>query len=127
MLTNKRVLLVDDNNVNLIVAQTILKRAGVEVTTAVNGALAIDEIKKAQFDAILMDIQMPVMSGLEAASYIRETLEMTDIPIIAISANIMESDIKKSLKAGMVAHLGKPIVGQELLNTLEHHLKQTYH
>lgn len=127
MLENKRVLLVDDNHVNLLVARTILQRAGVDVVTAENGAVAVDQMKNECFDAVLMDIQMPVMDGLEAATYIRQTLEITNIPIIALSANMLKSDIQKSLDAGMVAHIGKPVGSKVLLNTLEHYLGKTYH
>ncbi|MBV1911017.1 MAG: response regulator [Kangiellaceae bacterium] len=126
-LVNKKVLLVDDNDVNLMVARTMLQRAGILVETAENGAIAIEQIQTTQFDAVLMDIQMPVMDGLQATIYIRNTLQITSIPIIALSANQMESDIQKSFEAGMVAHLGKPIGSDLLLETLEYHISQTYH
>lgn len=122
-LNNKKILLVDDNFVNLVVAKTMLQRAGIKVTTAENGAAAIEILNKNSFDAVLMDIQMPVMDGLEATTYIREKLCLKQLPIIAVSANVMQKDIDKSLQAGMVAHVGKPIVSEYLLSTLESHLK----
>ena len=122
-LNNKKVLLVDDNYVNLIVAKTMLQRAGIKVTTAENGAVAIEQINKDSFDAVLMDIQMPVMDGIEATTYIRDTLCLKGLPIIAVSANVLQKDIDRSLQAGMVAHIGKPIVSEHLLSTLESYLK----
>lgn len=122
MLANKKVLLVDDNDVNLMVARAMLQKAGLHVLTATNGQLAIDQIENSHFDAILMDIQMPVMDGIEATKYIRDTLKKTEIPIIAVSANVGESDIQKSLDAGMVAHIPKPVVRKHLLSTLKQHI-----
>jgi two-component system, sensor histidine kinase and response regulator len=122
-LNNKKVLLVDDNFVNLIVAKNVLQRAGIRVTTAENGAAAIEQLNKDSFDAVLMDIQMPVMDGIEATAYIRDTLALKQLPIIAVSANVMQKDIDRSIQAGMVAHIGKPIVSEHLLLTLESHLK----
>jgi two-component system, sensor histidine kinase and response regulator len=122
-LNNKKVLLVDDNLVNLIVAKTMLQRVGVDVTTAENGKDAIEKLNADSFDAVLMDIQMPVMDGIEATLYIRNQLEMTKLPIIAVSANSMPKDIERSLSAGMVAHISKPIVSNHLLSTLDEYLK----
>lgn len=122
-LNNKKVLLVDDNFVNIVVAKTMLQRAGVKVTTAENGVAAIEELNKSSFDAVLMDIQMPVMDGIEATTYIRDTLALKQLPIIAVSANVMQKDIDRSLQAGMVAHISKPVVSEHLLSTLKVHLK----
>ncbi len=122
-LANKKVLLVDDNLVNLIVARTMLQRAGVEVITAENGAVAIEKLNQHAVDAVLMDIQMPVMDGIEATRHIRQKLKLTELPIIAVSANSMQKDVERSLGAGMVAHITKPIVSDNLLSTLVDHLK----
>ncbi|MGB0495719.1 MAG: ATP-binding protein, partial [Kangiellaceae bacterium] len=121
-LKDKRVLLVDDNKVNLMVAETILKKSRLKVITALNGQLAINELKGSHFDLVLMDVQMPVLDGLAATKIIRQELGMAKIPIIALSANVMSMDIKKSLNAGMDAHIGKPIDVELLLNTMAQYL-----
>ena len=118
------VLLVDDNQVNLIVAKTLLSKAGIQVDTADDGEDAVKMISDRMFDrtemydAVLMDIQMPRMDGYQTTKYIREKLELTDLPIIALSANVMSGDVEKSLKAGMNEHLGKPIELELLLKSL---------
>jgi signal transduction histidine kinase/BarA-like signal transduction histidine kinase len=117
-LKSKKLLLVDDNPVNLIVASSHLKNIGINVTTATNGQEAIDAVKKHHFDAVLMDIQMPIMDGLNACRAIRNDLKIIDLPIIALSANVMTDDEEKSLNAGMNAHIGKPIDIDLLLSTL---------
>ena len=117
-LLSKRILLVDDNQVNLIVAKTMLANAGVDVVTALNGVLAIEALEETDFDAILMDIQMPDMDGYETTRYIRNEMNLKDIPIIAVSANVMKNDIDKSFESGMNAHIGKPLNFHLLLQTL---------
>ncbi|MFT5450788.1 MAG: signal transduction histidine kinase/CheY-like chemotaxis protein [Enterobacterales bacterium] len=117
-LKGKEVLLVDDNPVNIIVASSHLKNVGIRVTTATNGQEAIDAVKANNFDAVLMDIQMPIMDGLDASRAIRNDLKLIDLPIIALSANVMTDDENKSLNAGMNAHIGKPIDIDMLFSTL---------
>ncbi|MDR2350539.1 MAG: response regulator [Deltaproteobacteria bacterium] len=111
-----RILLVEDNEVNQLVASKILTNAGFEVTIAGDGQKAVDTIQKDTFDLILMDIQMPVMDGLTAARTIRELGCPT--PIVAMTAHAMSSDRDLSLKAGMVDHVNKPINVKELFRTL---------
>jgi signal transduction histidine kinase/DNA-binding response OmpR family regulator len=107
------ILLVDDNSINLLVASNLLKRAGVRVTTAGNGQNAVNYVKaNTSFDLVLMDIRMPIMDGLTATRRIREF--NPDIPIIALSANAFEDDIKKSKEAGMNYHISKPIDKNQL-------------
>jgi len=118
LLFDKHILLVDDNEINLTVAKTILTNAGIRVVTATNGLIAVEKLDAFNFDAILMDIQMPVMDGYEATKYIRDKMLLKDLPIIAVSANVMKTDIQKSLEAGMNAHIGKPLNVQFLLKTL---------
>ncbi|MFT6752797.1 MAG: signal transduction histidine kinase/ActR/RegA family two-component response regulator [Candidatus Azotimanducaceae bacterium] len=117
-LKDREVLLVDDNPVNLIVTSSHLKSTGINVTTATNGLEAIDAVKKHHFDAVLMDIRMPIMDGLDASRSIRDDLKLLDLPIIALSANVMADDEEKSFRAGMNAHLGKPIDIESLFSTL---------
>ncbi len=121
-LKDKKVLLVDDNKVNLMVAETILKKSGFCVTTALDGQLAINELKHSQFDIVLMDVQMPVLDGYAATKIIRNELKITGLPIIALSANAMSEDINKSMASGMNAHVGKPINVELLLTTMSQYL-----
>lgn len=110
----KQVLLVEDNELNLEIAVELLKYAGLEITTAKNGLEGLDKFKAAPpgtYTLILMDIQMPVMNGLEAAKAIR-ALPVKDaqtVPIVAMTANAFPEDIAATLQAGMNEHLSKPI------------------
>ena len=148
-----RILLVEDNEINQQVASEILKGAGLEVTLANNGQEAVLAVKQGKFDAVLMDIQMPVMDGYEAtrkicewqlkahsskleaeASDITETGDQkteskgqtshlqpptSNLPIIAMTAHAMTGDREKSLQAGMVDHVAKPIDPDQLFTTLQ--------
>jgi CheY-like chemotaxis protein len=122
-----RVLLVEDNPVNQRVAQRLLEKMAVTVTLANNGAEALERFAEAPFDAVLMDCQMPVMDGFTAATRIREAEAASGtgkrVPIIALTANVMNEDREQCLAAGMDAHLGKPIAPSQLADCLERHLK----
>ncbi|QIR15705.1 response regulator [Shewanella aestuarii] len=114
------VLLVEDNFINQQVASELLKSAGYEVVMADNGKIALDLIDTKPFDAVLMDIQMPVMDGLTAAAELRKRYTAEQMPIIAMTAHAMSGDREKSLAAGMNAHITKPIVLNELFDTLSY-------
>ena len=119
----KRVLLVEDNSINTEVAVALLEDKGVLVETAGNGLRALEMFNKSQvgyYDAILMDIRMPVMDGLTATNSIRHlsNADARTIPIIAMTANAFDSDIEKSKAAGMNAHLAKPIDPERLYQVL---------
>ncbi|MBT1064665.1 response regulator [Bowmanella sp. Y26] len=116
-----RLLLVEDNEVNRRVALGILQKTKIEVVVAENGQQAISKLQDEFFDAVLMDIQMPVMDGLTAAVIIRQDMEL-QIPIIAMTAHAMETDRQKSLKAGMNGHLAKPFDNSSLFSILAKHL-----
>ncbi|WP_240473380.1 response regulator [Ferrimonas senticii] len=118
----QRILLVEDNLINQQVATELLKSAGYHVTLAENGQIAVDLVAADNFDLILMDIQMPVMDGLQAAALIRAS--HPDLPIIAMTAHAMSGDRDKSLAAGMNDHITKPIVLPQLFETLKQWLKQ---
>lgn len=120
-LKNKKILICDDIQINRIILRKISHSLGLVVEEAKNGKIAVEMIRKNNYDAVLMDIRMPVMDGLEAAKKIREFNE--EIVIIAVSANDYEEDIKKSLKVGMNGHLGKPIEKSELESILKKNLK----
>jgi CheY-like chemotaxis protein len=120
----KHILLAEDNPLNREIAVDILEEQGFQVKTAVNGATAVDIIeksKKGDFDAILMDIQMPVMDGYEATRAIRqlEDSDLADIPIVALSANAFSEDMKKARDAGMNGYVTKPIDINHLVETLD--------
>ena len=113
-LEGKRVLLVDDIELNREIAASMLSMNGIEVEMAVNGKDAVDKVREAEpgrFDIVLMDIQMPVMNGYEAARAIRalDDPAKASVLIVAMTANDFDEDRKRALKAGMNGHLAKPI------------------
>ncbi|MDP0492853.1 MAG: response regulator [Fusobacterium sp. JB021] len=120
-LKNKKILICEDIEINRLILTKILNSLGIIVEEAEDGKIAVEKAKENKYDGILMDIRMPVMDGLEAARKIREF--NTEIPIIAISANVSEEDIIKSLDSGMDGHLGKPIEKNKLKNILKKYLK----
>ena len=120
----RRLLIVEDNLLNQEIAQSLLEMEGFLVETAENGQAALDAFgshEPGYYDAVLMDIRMPVMDGIEATRRIR-TMERPDsrtIPIIAMTANAFDQDSRKSLDSGMNGHLSKPIRVEELLGMLD--------
>ena len=118
-LAGARVLLVEDNEMNQELALELLSQAGMEVTLAENGQIALDILKHTRdFDGILMDCQMPVMDGYTATRQIRKDPDFKTIPIIAMTANAMVGDKEKVIAAGMVDHISKPLNVTEMFNTL---------
>ena len=113
-----RILVVDDNQINLTIAKKVLTNVGINVKTVQNGQQALDILEQETFDAVLMDIQMPVMDGYTATRHIRNNPKLKGLPIVAMSANVMTSDVQKALDAGMNAHVGKPLKIKLMLNTL---------
>jgi polar amino acid transport system substrate-binding protein len=120
-----RVLLVEDNEINQQVALEILEGAGLNVSLAENGQEAVSAVKENNYDAVLMDIQMPVMNGYEATREIREDEQFKDLPIIAMTAHAMAGDEDKSLEAGMNGHVTKPIDPDQLFATLQKWIQPT--
>lgn len=123
LLGEKKILLVEDNEINLEIETEIFHELGFHVDTATNGAMGVDKIKHStpgEYALVLMDIQMPVMNGWEATKKIRqlENPELSCIPIIALSANALENDKRISIESGMDAHLTKPINVPQLLETI---------
>ena len=117
----KKILLTEDNDMNREIATDILTEAGFIVEQAEDGEIALEMVRKKgidYYDFILMDIQMPVMNGYEAAQAIRKLPKGDSIPIIALSANAFAEDMKASLDAGMNAHIAKPIKTKELFEAL---------
>lgn len=118
ILKGKHILLVEDNEINTELAIELLKDVGIEVTHAPNGLAAIETLKDGTFDAVLMDIQMPVLDGLSATRQIREAKLHNGRPIIAMTAHAMAGEREKSLAAGMNEHISKPINPKKLYQTL---------
>ncbi|WP_101443401.1 PAS domain-containing hybrid sensor histidine kinase/response regulator [Pontibacter ramchanderi] len=113
----KHLLVVDDNEINVMLLETVLENFGAKVTTAFSGQEAIDLVRKDKFDLIFMDVQMPGISGLEAARTLRQ--ENYTTPIIAFSASAYSSDIENSLASGMNDYLCKPFEQSELIGLLK--------
>ena len=113
-----RVLLVEDNKVNQLLAKSLLLKGNMEVDVAENGIEALQILENNRYDLVLMDIQMPEMDGLEATRRIRSMPEYEDLPIIAMTANAMERDRDECLGAGMNDYLPKPIVKETLLTMI---------
>jgi len=126
--TGKKLLVVEDNDLNLEIASTLLKEAGFEVDTAENGKIAVEKVEAAsagRYDLILMDIQMPEMDGYEATRRIRALpdAKKAALPIVAMTANAFEDDRKNALHAGMNGHIAKPLDIQKLFQVLSELLK----
>lgn len=125
-LTGMKILIVEDNELNIEIMEDILKFYRVDITTASNGQEAIDLLqKKMQFDGILMDIQMPVMDGLTAAQKIREMDNITQIPIIALTAGAFSVEKENALKAGMNDYVSKPVDVDRLIRLMAKWFKIT--
>ncbi|MDP1606125.1 MAG: response regulator [Rhodocyclaceae bacterium] len=112
------ILLVEDNEINQTVAQDLLERMGFLVSIADNGLQALERLQAETFDAVLMDLQMPVMDGLEAASRIRQQPRLAGLPVIAMTAAVLPCDREACAAVGMNDHVAKPIVPQNLLTAL---------
>lgn len=120
----KKILLVEDNELNQEIAVEILQETGFDMDVADDGSVAVEKMKSArlgQYDLILMDIQMPIMNGYEATRQIRRLNHpgVSDIPIIAMTANAFEEDKKAAMDAGMNGHIAKPIDVEKLIETLK--------
>jgi CheY-like chemotaxis protein len=122
-LKGKRILLAEDVQINAEIMKQIVTMRQAEVDHATNGKVALEMFEQSpagHYDAILMDVRMPVMDGLTASKAIRE-LDRPDakaIPIIAMTANAFDEDVQRSLQAGMNAHLSKPVEPERLYETL---------
>jgi CheY-like chemotaxis protein len=115
-----RLLLVEDVDVNRELVRVILEPFEIEIDTATNGVEAIEAVRRAPYDLVLMDLQMPVMDGLTAAAHIRALPDpaLQRLPIIAMTADVMPDQVQRCLAAGMNAHLGKPLSPTALLQAI---------
>jgi CheY-like chemotaxis protein len=118
-----RVLIVEDNEINQQVAREILEGAGLNVALANDGQEAVNAVKENNYDAVLMDIQMPVIDGYTATREIRKDERFKELPIIAMTAHAMAGDEDKSLQAGMNGHVTKPIDPDQLFSALQKWIK----
>jgi len=117
------VLLVEDNEINHMVASEILSNQGIESVHAENGLIALEKLKEQDFDLVLMDIQMPEMDGVEATDKIRNELRLSDLPIIAMTAHAMSGDRERFIAAGMNDYITKPIDRKELMATIRRNVQ----
>ncbi len=117
-LAGLKVLVVEDHPMNQQIAREVLEGAGIIVDMAGNGAEGLRRVQVASYDLVLMDVQMPIMDGLEATRKIREIDRFASLPIIAMTANAMDQDRKSTHEAGMNAHVAKPINVFELFSTI---------
>ena len=122
-LWGSKILLVEDNEINQELATELLSHHGIEVVVANNGQEAIDCINSQAFDGVLMDCQMPIKDGYTATQEIRENPQFSELPIIAMTANVMTGDREKALDSGMNEHIGKPINTNELFTKLAQWVK----
>lgn len=123
ILEGKNVLLAEDNDINAAVAMEILKAHGMNVEWAKDGQEVVDKYLrsvKGEYDIILMDVRMPKLDGMQATKIIRNSSheEANDIPIVAMTADAFDEDIKRTMQAGMNEHLTKPIDIKVLISTL---------
>ncbi|HUM90753.1 MAG TPA: ATP-binding protein [Candidatus Competibacter sp.] len=113
-----RILVAEDNPLNQQVVRGFLAKVGVDVVIAENGLEAIQIAQRQSFDVVLMDLQMPIMDGLQATRELRQIPRLTNTPIIALTANVFQTDIDRCIAAGMNDHVGKPIKTDELFSKL---------
>jgi len=125
VLEGSKILLAEDNEGNQMVVEGLLEGSGIEITTVVDGQKAVEAVFNGanHFELVLMDINMPIMDGYSATSIIREYQKYDNVPIIAMTANVTESDIEKSKSFGMQAHLSKPIDVKTFYKTLLQFIK----
>ncbi|MBN2010242.1 response regulator [candidate division KSB1 bacterium] len=120
----KRILLVEDILVNQILAKTLLKDTGILIDVAEDGEKALQALENNEYDLVLMDVQMPLMDGITATKIIRNEMNLKDIPIIAMTAQIMTEDKEMCMDAGMNDYISKPIRNDELHEILQKWLKK---
>jgi len=113
-----RVLLVEDNPINQQVASEFLQEVGLIIEIAANGQEALDKLEKNTYECVLMDLQMPVMDGYTATKHIRSNPKWKNLPVLAMTANVMQLDRDRAIEVGMNAHIGKPIFQDELMGAM---------
>ena len=124
-MSDKNVMVVEDNEKNRKLMRVILKSKGYNVIEATTGEEAISTLKKQKPDIILMDIQLPGIDGITLAKQIKADTNTNDIPIIAVTAFAMKGDEQKILSSGCNGYISKPIDTHELINIMEQYLRKT--
>jgi PAS domain S-box-containing protein len=117
ILKDKKVLLVEDNAMNRLVAKTVLKQYGVAITEAFNGEEAVNALRQSSYDIVLMDVQMPLMNGLDATRIIRKEVNK-HIPVIALTANAIKGESDRCIEAGMNDFVSKPFEEEDLVHAM---------
>lgn len=117
-IAGKRILVAEDNAINQLIMQELIAPSGAEITMVDDGQQAVEAVRAQKFDIVFMDMQMPVMGGLEATAKIRESASSGDLPIIAVTANAMKEDREKGMAVGMNDYITKPLEPQRLLEIL---------
>jgi len=123
LLRGKHLLVVEDNEINMQVARELLEAVEIDVIPVFNGKEAVQKVYQEKFDAVLMDLQMPVMDGLSATREIRKNASSTELPIIAMTANAMTGEREKCINIGMNDHIAKPFSPSLLYSRLIHWLR----
>lgn len=117
-IAGKRILVAEDNAINQLIMQELIAPSGAEITMVDDGQQAVEAVRAQKFDIVFMDMQMPVMGGLEATARIRESVSSQDLPIVAVTANAMKEDREKGMAVGMNDYITKPLEPQRLLEIL---------
>jgi signal transduction histidine kinase/CheY-like chemotaxis protein len=117
-IAGKKILVVEDNDMNLELVIDLLGKHSAIIDTAHDGQAAVEKIRSTPYDAVLMDCQMPILNGYEATKTIRTESRFASLPIIALTANVLPEDVDKALKAGMNDHIAKPLAPEALYATL---------
>ena len=115
-LKGKKILIAEDNNINQVLIKAMMAKTNADITIVENGLLAFEAVGSERFDLVLMDIHMPIMDGIEANQQIKTILP--NLPIIALTANVMDKDVKHYYQQGFIFHVPKPIDINELYGTL---------
>lgn len=117
-LVGLKILVAEDNEINQLIARDMLLQCGASVVIAEDGDIAVKKVQQQHFDIVLMDIQMPNLDGIQAFKQISETPELNNIPVIALTANVMAHEVKHYIELGFTDHLGKPFQKEQLVTKI---------
>lgn len=123
-LSGIHILLVEDNEINQEIARTMLEKAGAVVETAENGKEGLNKLSSKCFELVLLDIQMPVMDGIETIQHIKKTPVLAQLPVVALTANVMQQDLETYEKQGFDGYLGKPFEREQLIQIVHQFAKR---